>query len=730
MNEPSVLDYIKALLTPWKGKPPQIPAEPELSETGSVDISIEPSELSQAEGIPTSDFGLASEPEVVETPEIKLFNVYKFPWTLIVACVLALIAQLNLEPPDRAIIPAVILYILSAAFLIAGCVRKDWEWNQEPESILSTIPRTIRSARFWAALPFLLVAFVLFRGNRFTAVNLTFWIVGLVLLVSAFWVNSTVQPTFWSRIRSFVHRPAWTFRISRWTMLIAATVALTAFFRFYQLNALPAEMFSDHAEKLLDVGDVLAGKFSIFFPRNTGREALQMYLTALVGIVFGTKLSFLSLKIGTTLAGFFTLPYIYLLGKEIGNRWVGLFAFVLAGIAYWPNVISRVGLRFPLYPLFVAPTLFYLLRGLKNQRRNDFIWAGIALGIGLHGYSPIRILPVVVVAAVGLYLLHEKLKVKRRGALLGLGVTAGISLAIFLPLVTYMLENPDTFWYRALTRSGTIEASYPGSVVLIFLSNLWKSMIMFFFDNGNIWVHSIPNRPALDVISAALFFIGFVLILLRYIRSRNWLDLFLLVSIPLLMLPSILSLAFPDENPSLNRSGGAIIPVFILAAFGLEAVVSSLRQAVAGKAGKVIAAIIAMGVIVLSAAANYDLVFNQYDHQFRAGAWNTSEIGSVIKNFAGSEGNLDTAYVIPYPYWVDTRLVGINAGDPLKDYALSPDDLGSTLTEKRAKLFILNTADISSANEIQEMYPTGTVYLYDSELEGKDFLMIFVPPSQ
>ena len=33
-------------------------------------------------------------------------------------------------------------------------------------------------------------------------------------------------------------------------------------------------------EKLLDVNDVLHGQFSIFFPRNTGREAFQFYLIA------------------------------------------------------------------------------------------------------------------------------------------------------------------------------------------------------------------------------------------------------------------------------------------------------------------------------------------------------------------------------------------------------------------------------------------------------------------
>jgi hypothetical protein len=106
----------------------------------------------------------------------------------------------------------------------------------------------------------------------------------------------------------------------------------------------------------------------MFFPRNTGREGFQMYWTLLVAGVFGTGLSFLSLKLGTVLLGLLTLPYIYLLGVELGGRRLGLIALILFGIGYWPNLVSRIGLRFPLYPLFVAPCLFYLcgLRAFKK----------------------------------------------------------------------------------------------------------------------------------------------------------------------------------------------------------------------------------------------------------------------------------------------------------------------------------------------------------------------------
>jgi 4-amino-4-deoxy-L-arabinose transferase-like glycosyltransferase len=137
---------------------------------------------------------------------------------------------------------------------------------------------------------------------------------------------------------------------------------------------------------------------------------------------------------------------------------VGLFALLFAGIGYWPNVISRVGLRFPLYPMFVAPTLYYLIRGLRTSNRNDFILTGLALGIGLHGYTPIRILPILVLITVGLFLLHPQAKGRRLQVISGLLVLVLISLIIFLPLLRFALEFPTLFDFRAFSRLGITES--------------------------------------------------------------------------------------------------------------------------------------------------------------------------------------------------------------------------------------------------------------------------------
>jgi hypothetical protein len=137
---------------------------------------------------------------------------------------------------------------------------------------------------------------------------------------------------------------------------------------------------------------------------------------------------------------------------------------------------------------------------------------------------------------------------------------------------------------------------------------------------------------------------------------------------------------------------------------------------------------VAIALVLLAAAQNYDLVFRQYNDYYKVASWNTSEMGEVIQDFAGSVGGLDSAYVVAYPYWVDTRLVGINAGYPTKDYAIQPDQLRSTLAERRAKLFLVNRDDQSSLDALQQLYPEGVMEKYPSTVEGHGFWIFFVPP--
>lgn len=756
-NEPSVLDYILAKLQFWKkneidfdsylrdnGRFQQVPADltshekvGEDSLHALVETAATPTQLSA----PDLTEPLDNLPSVGTSIEKKPV----FPWRLLVSLVMIFFGQLFMElgggennpfvkwftspesPAKKHPFFALVFYGIAAGLLIWSFMEQELKAPNLGKSHKGTIFLPVKKYSLLISLPFLVIAAGLMDSNRFTAVNVTFWIIGIALFVNSLWVkNPNPSHKLWEKVKNTFGTESIKIEIRWFDVLLIFVAVLALFFRLYLLDSVPAEMFSDQAEKLMDVQDILDGQTSIFFPRNTGREAFQMYLSALVARFVGIQ--FLTLKIGTALCGLLMLPYVYLLGKEIANRRVGLYAVLFASFAYWPNVIARVGLRYILYAAFAAPVLYYLFRGLRREHRNDFILAGIFLGIGLHGYSSFRFVPIVVVAIGIIYLLHYlKDNQKAKMAVFEVLIIGLVSLTIFIPLLRYWAQNPEMFSYRVATRLGTAEAQYPEPWLTVFGKNFVKAMLMFFNDNGEIWVHSVTYRPALDLITAGFYFIGGLVMFLEYFKKWSWEYLSLLISIPLLLMPSILSLAFPAENPCLNRTAAAMIPVFILAGFGMDAFMSSVEKKLNRKSATNIMMLLIIVLFVISAGLNYDLVFNQYANQFVRGAWNTSDIGAVIKEYALSYGSYDSAYVIPYPYWVDTRLVGINAGVPRVDYALSPEFISETVSQPSPKLFIFNYDDMATLETLTNLYPEGTLKFHDDQYEGKDFYIFLVP---
>ena len=751
LGEPSVLDYVKSLLRFGNGERIRIPAvvEEEQPSAKSGQLSAADTQLEEIETdvyvadqqdtqltdveVQAGEFSSAQPEPAVQLADFRVPPSVPFPWRSLLALLLALIGQRLFEPPPT-------MTPLGYAFYIGSLILLGWsiwrgEWTLAPLRPSSTHkdPQTYRLLPLIISVLLGLLSCYMFRDNLFTIINVIIWLLAINTFFWAFWLSRNDLRSSVLNSASFFKRGTWTFNLSAWTVLLIAATALIFIFRFYQTASVPPEPFSDHAEKIFDVYDVSQGQTRIFFTRNTGREAFQMYWTLLVAKVFGTGLSFLSLKLGTAILGFLTLPFIYLLGKEIGGRRVGLFAFILVGIGYWPNVISRVGLRFPLYPLFVAPTLFFLIRGLRTRNRNDFLLSGLFLGLGLHGYSPFRIVPFVVIVAFVLFWLHDQSKGVRKDALIWLTVLGFTSLYVFLPLLMYWVGHPAEFGFRAASRLSGIENPITQPIWQIFLGNVWNALRMFNFDDGEIWVHSVTNRPALDVVAGALFVIGVVLVLVRYIRTRHWQDLFLLVSIPILLMPSILSLAYPGENPALNRAGGAYIPAFLLGAMALDGLVSAIgfekRRAIVTWGVMIV-------LLLMSTRQNYDLVFRQYYDAFRGGSWNTSDMGKVVKEFEQTYGpqSVDMVWIVPFPHWVDTRLPAVWAGIPNRDLAMWRENLSTTLELSGPKLFMVkanvddpNGNDQETLDVLESLYSNGQLRMFDAEVPGHDFWIFTVP---
>jgi hypothetical protein len=109
-------------------------------------------------------------------------------------------------------------------------------------------------------------------------------------------------------------------------------------------------------------------------------------------------------------------------------------------------------------------------------------------------------------------------------------------------------------------------------------------------------------------------------------------------------------------------------------------------------------------------------------------------MGKVIKEFEQKYGRTDTVWVVPFPYWVDTRLPAVWAGIPNRDMAMWQDNLASTVELTGPKLFMVKANlddptgnDQASLNILQTLYPNGQLRLFDSDVPGHDFWIFTVP---
>lgn len=650
----------------------------------------------------------------------------------LVAIALTMAAQFSWQFGPRDLWQAgATLYLLAATLFGLHC------WKMPPIDRASiggdAHPPTVRWRLVLAGLLLAAGAYFLNSDLQFSLVGVAAWIAALALFTAAFWASPLPRLSALFESLELLPQRLRDPQVLLGTAGVAGAMLLGAFFRLHLLDTVPGEMTSDHVEKLLDVARIAAGKFSpIFLPTNGGRESLFFYICAALVRWLGFGLTHYTLKLAAALCGVLVIPFAYLLAAELTqDKRLALLAAALLAVGWWPVVIARNGLRFPLAPLFTALTLWLVVRGLRRNSSNDLLLGGLVLGLGFYGYSAFRLVPVAVAVLCLLSWLHQR-KGGQNIPITILFALTGILFIGLIPMVRYAVDDPAAFWHRIITRMGQAEVGYADSAWIVFLRNWWNAARMFSWTADTAWLVSPAGQPALDWVCGALFHLGVLGFVVRYVRTREWQYLAVLLCLPILLLPSVLALAFPVENPSLTRSGSALPLVFLLAAFPLRALwqpadnPGSRFHAAAWRSAAV------CSLLALSMLANYRIIFTDYAALYRLSAQNTTEIGAVVRGFATSVGEWDTVWVRAYPYWVDTRAVGIAAGRFGWDNVILNDAqarLAELANDPRAKLFIYNQSDAAFQLQVQATFPQGVERRHQSlAVTDKDFMSYFVSP--
>ncbi|MCE7948911.1 MAG: hypothetical protein DYG88_15930 [Chloroflexi bacterium CFX4] len=619
-----------------------------------------------------------------------------------------------------------------------------------------------------------LAAWLFNANNQFTTFGTLAWFASIAVWVGVFMPRGQGN---WlvNALSSLRGRLNTTFRL-RWSWTVAALVAilmLGAWLRVGDLALYLPDMTSDHVEKALDAQKVLNGDRSVFFPNNGGREVFQMYFIAFLHQVTGIPIGFELIKLASALEGLLTILLAYWLGRamfgqenrQLGNL-VGVLMAAMIAVSYWHVLLSRLGLRIILTPLLVTFVMVFLARGIRYNRRGDWIISGLALGIGLYFYQAVRMVPLLVIAAVLLALVLRARSWKAvRAYLFNATALVVISVAVFIPLARYFYDFPEFFLERTTGRifgEDIIEIRNSEGEVIgqraalvedrieafqknigVFGETLRRSLLMFNFRGDTAWITGDPDgTPQLDPYSGAFFVLGLGMLFGRAVRRRDPAEWLLPIGILIMLLPSALALAYIIEVPSATRASGALPLVYLVAAFGMAVALIGITQGLPRLWLRRLVYAIAVIILLVSTSINYERYFVDAMRDYRNSTLPHRQVGLIMRGFAESTGALGNAFMIAFPNWLDHRALAIEAGDPQWGNGVLREDVISRILDflrfnmgtrfelrpDRQMLFFFNPADETLVEELSAVFPNGTVIHIPAFKPDRDFNLYVTPP--
>jgi hypothetical protein len=354
-------------------------------------------------------------------------------------------------------------------------------------------------------------------------------------------------------------------------LILAAILAVAAFFRLYRIASVPSGPWIDELANAADAINLASGHS--FAPFGTtplfaiGPEWVHtsnLYLYASYLLLWVSGFSQLGLKLISALPGIAAPPITYLLGRRFLRRPAAMLAAAWLAASQWHVTASRWGWNQVLATTLVIAMFARLYEGAKRSDRRAFLVAGVIGGLSLYTYASAWL---GVLGALG-FLLLRRTTFSRRVA--GATVFAAGVLQAALPLLVFSACQSAGFAARAHEMSILPLLSHGDLRPLA--ANFVAYGSMFWIHGDRNPRHDLPGAPMLDPLVGLLFAIGIAAALRRWRRIESRL---LLVWLGAGLLGGILSL--PDSAPNSYRVGLIAPACMLIAALGWRELAARLH---------------------------------------------------------------------------------------------------------------------------------------------------------
>lgn len=347
--------------------------------------------------------------------------------------------------------------------------------------------------------------------------------------------------------------------------------------RLYRIESAPPGLNGDELFNAIDALRLGPGQWQVFFEGNYGREALFLYFMAVPLKLFGQ--SIWAIRLPAVLLGTGSVLLGYGIGTLAFNRRVGFVAGLLMAVSLWPMMQARWGLRAVSLTFFTALTIYLYLLVLKRPGKALALWiaAGLALGLTLYTYIPARVFPLVILAWFAWIAFTRRALFLRkwRGFLLSLL----LALIVFAPFGLYMVRYPDKVDQRitALQYANSLRKALQGEPSAL-LETAVSVPLMFTFQGDPAARYHFDARPIFDPLTGVFFYAGLVATLWLAFRrqapdKRSSFGL-LLLWMAAMLAPNLIV----GRNTSFLRGAGAIVPIYMMVAIGLDVAYGWLKR--------------------------------------------------------------------------------------------------------------------------------------------------------
>jgi len=358
-----------------------------------------------------------------------------------------------------------------------------------------------------------------------------------------------------------------------WQLLLL--LAAGTFLRFYKLASLPPGLHPDEAANGLDVISMIEkGKFAAIYDTNGPREALFLYLQGIfvwIGHTFNiAALNYtpLALRIAPAIIGVVTIWAIYLLGKELYNKNVGLIAAAALTVSAWHIQFSRNGFRAIMAPLALTLLFYFFIRAYREGKLKYYIATGVTFALGFYTYLSFRMAPLVLIALLIFILVKDKQFLSKNWKNIGWMGTA--FLVVMIPMFIHFYHVPADIAGRASTSVFNKELNQ-GNPAKTFLIGVEKTALMFNVHGDENYRHNVGGTPMLDPIVGILFWIGVVIVLFGLGKIENFL---LLMWAGALSMPELLT---AEGIPHALRIVGIMPVVFLCVGIAVNWIIEKLK---------------------------------------------------------------------------------------------------------------------------------------------------------